>query len=243
LAKIPPTNVHHHEGQPWTKFSKATVAFLLILSFAGLAVGMNTNAMVLMSSGIPAFETPIRAYLFSTVPILLAAMIKVVGWMIEDQNLRRKYTFAVCTLGIFLGIVWAGSFAKTFPGFTQSAAEIVQSLTTSNGGSSSGSNSGWMVFISLLAEACCAGGCWLVVQVICDRHQKTIVEPNPIYRSREAELQVWCRCRNDYHRLAGQLAGKLNAIADARKHFIENCVGYFYAALKLATKNDGFVKS
>jgi len=239
MEKTPAKIVHHREGQPWTVFSRVTVTCLAVLSVVGLAVGINTNATVLMSTGIPAFEQPLRAYLYSMVPILLATIIKCLGSFIESESIRRKYTFVVLGTGVFLGVVWAASFAKTFPGFTQSAAEIVQSLTTSNGGHPTESSSGWIVFISILTEAFCAAGCWLMIQVICERHQKTVVEPNPDYESLQVELDAWGKRRNENRRLAGQLTGKLNAIADARKHFVEHCVGHFHAALKMFTDNDG----
>ncbi len=242
LEQTPPTIVHQREGKPWTFFSRVTVALLIVLSLGGLAMGINTNASVLVSTGIPAFENPARAYCYSAVPILLAAIIKIIGSLIEDRSHRRKYTFVVCVTGIFLGVLWAASFARTFPGFTQSAADIVQSLTATDGSNSSQPNSWWMVFISILTESLLASGCWLTIQVICDRHQKTVVEANPLYESLQNEFDSWCKRRNENCRLAGQLAGKLNAITDARKHFIEDCVGHFYAALKLASENDGLKK-
>jgi hypothetical protein len=201
-------------------------------------MGINNNATVLMSAGIPAFESPLPAYCYSLVPILLAAGIKMLGSLFEKQSYRHTYTFAICIAGIVLGVIWAASFAKTFPGLTQSAADIVQSLTASNSGHSSQPGSGWMIFISILTETFGASGCWLMVQVICDRHQKTIVEPNPAYESLQAELDAWCKRRNENRRLAGQLAGKLNAISDARRHFVEDCVGHFHAALKIAADSE-----
>ena len=237
LEQTPAKIIHHREGQPWTTFTKVMVVMLLVLSVAGLAMGINTTATVLMASGIPAFENPVRAYCFSMVPILLAVIIKCVGSLFEAGP-RRNYTLAVCVTGVFLGIVWAASFAKTFPGLTQSAADIVQSVTAATSGPANESNSGWMIFISILTEAFCSAGCWLMVQVICDRHQKTIVEPNPTYESLQTELDAWGKRRNENRRLAGQLAGKLNAIADARKHFTEDCVGHFHAMLKMAADND-----
>lgn len=239
LGQTPPTIVHHRDGQPWTRFNKFLVASLLLVSFFGLAMGINTNAMVLMSTGIPAFENPWRAYLYSMVPVLLAIIIKVVGSLLESPSPRHKYTFAVCITGIVFGVLWAASFAKTFPGFTQSAADIVQGLTSTDSTHPSQSGPGWMVFISIMAEAALAAGCWLTVQVICDRHQKTVVEPNPTREAFQEELDAWGKRRNENHRLAGQLAGKLNAITEARKHFVEDCVGHFHVALKLASDNDG----
>jgi hypothetical protein len=238
LEQTPPTIIHHRDGQPWTRFSRILVASLILLSLGGLAMGINTNALVLMSTGIPAFETPWRAYCYSMVPILLAGIVKIVGSLLESPSRRLNYTFAVCISGIILGVLWAASFANTFPGFTQSAADVVQSLTSTDSTHSNAQGSGWMVFISIMAESLLASGCWLTVQIICDRHQKTILEPNPDYEELQEKIDAWCKRRNENHRLAGQLAGKLKALSDGRQLFIEDNMGHFHAALKLAANND-----
>jgi hypothetical protein len=238
LGETPPTIVHRLDGEPWTLFSKIKVAILILLSVLGLAMGINTNAMVLMSTGIPAFENPWRAYCYSMVPVMLSFALKFFGTLFRSPAHRRNYTFAVCLTGIVLGVMWAASFAKTFPGFTQSAADIVQNLTANDSTHSNQQGTGWMVFISILAESFLAASAWLVVQIIVDGHQKTVVESNPAYEALQKEHDAWCRRRNENYRLAGQLAGKLTAISDARRHFVEEAMGHFHKALKLISDND-----
>jgi len=239
LATTPPTITHHREGQPWTLFTKMMVACLVALSVIGLLMGINTTATTLMASGIAAFENPIRAYSFSMVPILLAVGIKILATLIPQPSHRQTYTLGVSIMAIVLGTIWAASFAKTFPGMAQSVSDVVSSITSSNGPQSDPSSSWWMVFISIMAEVFGASACWLVIQVICDRHQKTVVEPNPEYVALQKDQDTWNKRRNENRRLAGQLAGKLEALSDARKHFVEDCVGHFHAALKIASdQND-----
>ena len=239
LAVTPPTITHHREGLPWTLFTRLVVACLALLSVIGLLMGINTTATTLMASGIAAFESPFRAYSYSMVPILLAVGIKIVATLIRQPLHRQTYTLAVSVMAIVLGTIWAASFAKTFPGMAQSVTDIVNNIANSNGVQSDSSGSWWMVFISIMAEVFGASACWLVIQVICDRHQKTVVEPNPVYVAHQKDQDSWNKRRNENRRLAGQLAGKLEALSDARKHFVEECVGHFHAALKIAAdQND-----
>ena len=67
-----------HEGTPWTRFARIQAGFFVGLSVILLGVGINSNAVVLISSGISGFENPWRAYLFSTIPIGLAAVMGII---------------------------------------------------------------------------------------------------------------------------------------------------------------------
>jgi hypothetical protein len=79
---------------------------------------------VLRSSGIRAFENVISAYLFSGIPIALAACLKALSAHIEDSGRRRVYTLSVWGIGFLFGMTWAFLFANTFPGLTQSTADL-----------------------------------------------------------------------------------------------------------------------
>ena len=96
-------------------------------------MGINTTATTLMASGIAAFESPFRAYSYSMVPILLAVGIKIVATLLRQPSHRQIYTLSVSVMAIVLGIIWAASFAKTFPGMAQSVTQIVNNIANSNG--------------------------------------------------------------------------------------------------------------
>ena len=118
-------------GTPWTKASRILFWFFIIISIALLAVGINTDANVLRASGIPAFENPIAAYLFSGIPIALAACLKGLSAYVEGDSRRRIYIIIVWVIGFVFGVLWAFLFAETFRGLTQTTAEIVRSLAES----------------------------------------------------------------------------------------------------------------
>ena len=65
------------------------------------------------------------------------------------------------------------------------------------------------------------------------------VSSDDVTEAIQNELEIWCKRRNENSRLVGQFSGKLNAITDARRHFVEDCVGHFYAAIKLISESDG----
>lgn len=221
---------------PWTPMARTNVICLLVLSVLLLAVGINTNATVLMSSGISAFATPFRAYLFSLIPIGIAAAFKVPCSHIEQRKHRVLYTLVIWMIGIVFGIIWAGMFASTFPGMTQDTASLIDSLTNASttanpeGHSSNGS----FIFVAILAEALLAAGCWLTAQLIIEKHQPSTRTDNPAYLKAQADVNHWQSRKCENERLAAGLAGKLRAIDDTRRHFVESAVADFRAAVRLA---------
>ena len=101
-----------------------------------------------------------------------------------------------------------------------------------------GSGYAWLVFVAMLAEVLLAASCWLTVRTICEHHQKPVWNPNPVYEHNQAALDEWRKRRSDYCQLGALLAGKSRAIAEARRHYIEEAAGYFHAAIKVASNNE-----
>ena len=61
LEQTPRYNEEPRAGVPWTKPDRVQVGFFAVVAVVLLAVGINTNAVVLISSGIAGFEQPLRA--------------------------------------------------------------------------------------------------------------------------------------------------------------------------------------
>lgn len=222
---------------PWTGFDIVQVVVLALMSVVLLAVGINTNASVLQSSGIPVFEDLWRAYLFSFIPVGLAVAVKVPGSHISLKSRRLAYTYCVWGLGLLFGVVWAVEFARTFPGMTQSTAEIIASLTDPRAGDSDGHANGSFVLVAMLAEVFLAGGCWLTIQLISEKHAPSSRTDNPAYSKVQADLTHWQRRQAENRRLAGRLSGKINAINNTRDRFLGEAMGCFHAAVKLAVND------
>lgn len=222
---------------PWTKFDMVQVGLFALMSIVLLAVGINTNASVLQSSGIPVFENPWRAYLFSFIPVGLALAVKVPGSHISLKSRRLAYTYWVWGLGLLFGVVWAVQFANTFPGMTQSTADIIASLTGPSAGSGDGHSNNSFVLVAMLAEVFLAGGCWLTIQLISEKHAPCSRTDNPAYLKPQSDLTHWQRRQAENRRLAGILAGKIRAINEAREQFVGAAMGYFRAAVKLAVND------
>jgi len=244
LSSLRDSTPPYHElpgaGVPWTNFARFQVCFFATLSALLLAVGLNTNALVLMASGIPGFEKPVRAYLFSLIPIGIAVALKALGSLFESRHHRWRYLVGIWVVGLLFSLTWARLFAITFPGLTQTAADIVRSLSDVNEQSHSAA-SGGLVFVGVLAEAFIAAGCWLMVQKIVEHHRPWIRRDNPAFRRVESELSHWQKQRAKCHELEGILAGKLRAIADARNRLIADAVAQFLAAVRLAA-NDQYLE-
>lgn len=224
-------------GTPWTKASRILFWFFIIISIALLAVGINTDANVLRASGIPAFENPIAAYLFSGIPIALAACLKGLSAYVEGDSRRRIYIIIVWVIGFVFGVLWAFLFAETFRGLTQTTAEIVRSLAESGTATEAPSANWVFVFVAILAETFLSAGCWLTAQTISEKHQLEELTDNPAYLKQQKDLDRWGRIHHDYVQLRGRLNGKLQAIENKSRAHIEKAVNYYRAALKAASDN------
>lgn len=219
-------------GTPWTKADRVKFWFLLILSGLLLAVGLNTNATVLRASGIRAFENGISAYLFSGIPIALAACLKGLAAHIEDQGRRRVYTVGVWGIGFSFGIAWAFLFAGTFPGLTQSTADLVRSLTETGSGTRPPESNVSFIFVAIMSEAFLAAGAWLTAHAIAEKHELEELTDNPAYQKRQSDLDYWTKVYHDNVQICGLLTGKLRRIEDESRCYVEKSVNYFRAALK-----------
>jgi len=228
----------HQDGTPWTVSDAVVVFFLVAFSGADLLVGINTNATVLMSSGIRAFEdSPFRAYLFCLVPIGIAAGLKALGSHIDALSKRRQYTIAVWGIGLIFGVIWASLFAATFPGLTESAADIVRNLTDSSASTASPMSKGAFVFCAMMAESLIAAGCWLTAQAICQKHELENRVDNPAYLKLQKDLDYWSKVYHQHWYLLGRLNGKIRALEEKEGHFVEQAVHYFRAAVKWASNH------
>lgn len=221
-------------GTPWNKADLVKVWLLLILSVLLLAVGLNTNATVLRASGIRAFENGIGAYLFSGIPIALAACLKALAAHIDDSGRRRLYTVGVWVIGFSFGIAWAFLFAGTFPGLTQSTAEVVRSLTEAGSGTQPPESNVSFIFVAIMAEAFLAAGAWLTAHAIAEKHELEEITDNPAYLKRQSDLDYWTRIHHDNVQMCGLLTGKLRRMEDESRCYVEKSVNYFRAALKVS---------
>lgn len=219
-------------GTPWTRADWGKFWFLILMSLFLIGVGTNTTASVLRSSGIRAFESAISAYLFSGIPIALAACLKALATHIVDSHRRKVYTVVIWVIGFVFGMVWAYLFAQTFPGLTQSTAELVRSLTESGGAGTGSEGRASFVFVAIMSEAFLAAGAWLTAHAIAEKHELEEIADNPAYAKRQEDLDKWSAVYHDHVQLCGLLTGKLRRIDDASRCYVEKSLNYFRAALK-----------
>lgn len=221
---------------PWTRMARAQVAVLLLFSAVLLGVGWNTTAQVLMASGVPGFESPWRAYLFSVVPIGIAFCLKSLRHFIAQRQHQKYYAVAIWLGGLLFGLRWVMLFAATFPAMTQSASDIVSSLSS---GQSAPNHGVGIEFIacSMLAESLLAAGCWLTVEAIFDRHQPSARLDNPAYEKTQADLDHWHHRQYEQQELHAKIEGKVTAIEQAKHRFVEESVGLFHLAQAAASHN------
>jgi hypothetical protein len=219
-------------GTPWTRADRVKVWFLIFISVLLLGIGMNTTASVLRSSGIRAFENAISAYLFSGIPVALAACLKALAAHIDDAGRRRTYAVCIWVIGFLFGMAWAFLFAETFPGLTQSTADLVRSLTETGAAASAPQSNVSFIFVAIMAESFLSGGAWLTAHAIAEKHELEEIAANPAYAKRQEDLDSWSSIYHDNVQVCGLLTGKLRRIEDASRCYVEKSLNYFRAALK-----------
>jgi hypothetical protein len=222
----------NRDSAPWTKFARIQVGVLIVFSILLLGVGINTIAQVLYASGIPGFEKAWRCYLFSLTPIGIAFGIKGLRSFIHDHKRAMLYTVGIWVVGLAFGFMWVLLFAERFPGLTQSASDIVNSISISASNSKPHTGDFWFIVASILAESFLAAGCWLTAEAIIERHSPPVRKNNPAYDKVHSDLDHFLNRRSEQESLIGKINGKIQAIDDARKRFVEEAVGSFRAAVK-----------
>lgn len=227
----------HLQGTPWTTAAKVKCGFLIIISVFLILIGMNTIATVLLSSGLAGFQNPVSAYLFSGIPIALAACLKAIPSHIDQAPRRRFYILIIWGVGFLFGILWAYQFAGIFRGLTQTAAEIITDFTSSGNAATEPNSNIMFVFTSIVAEAFLSAGCWLSAHTIAEQHQLERLTDNPVHLKKQSDLDRWGKIHHEYVQLRSQLNGKLQAIESRSHAYIEEALGFYRAAVKAASDN------
>jgi hypothetical protein len=165
------------------------VIAILVLSLLFIGVDMNSVATTLAESGIGTFQSPLRAWFFSMVPIGLALCLHLVAERLEPKQDRRIYAVVLKALGIMFGLVWLWFFSSTFPGIAKSSTEILNSLSLSPSAVESTHAANYLLFSGLAAAAFIAAASWVAVETIVDAHQVTRLESNPAFMKTRGDVQ------------------------------------------------------
>ena len=218
---------------PLTTYEQVKVGVLVVLSMLLLLVGINSTAQVLLASGIPGFESPLRTYLFSFVPVGLALLFKLPRTHLANRESRRCYSWLVMFAALVFGVCWVCTFARTFPGMTQSVADLINSLGQLRRGEPDHS----LIVVSILAEALLAASCWLTIEAIVEKHDSLTQIENPAHARAQADLDEWQEHRFALEKVSAELHAKIQAIGEARLRFVEEAVGCFYLVVREVAQN------
>lgn len=158
-ANLFPEKVEEEEVRVWTWTSGGyTLASILLLG-----LGINSTATIALGSGVPGFDSPLRAYLFTFLPAGIAIAFAGVGRWLSDvgQLALMRWLFG---LGVAFAVMWVFLFAQCFSSFVQQPPEFVLSpvpegaVPTSPISTLSGP---LFIICSVLAEAFLGAGCAL----------------------------------------------------------------------------------
>jgi hypothetical protein len=175
-------------GVPWTTWPRCKVAVILVLSVFFVVVDMNSVATTLAESGIASFQSPMRAWFFSMVPVGLSLGLKMFYDRLDPKLDRRIYAAGLNALGVVFALLWLGFFAATFPGIAKSSAEILNSLNLSAPMPEGGHSTSWLLLSGLAAAACVAAASWIAVEVIIDTHRIATRVTNPAFLKTQKDL-------------------------------------------------------
>lgn len=214
------------DGTPWELWDKFKVALLAAVSVVLLATGVFSVGQILMASGIPGFDDPVRATLFSFVPVAAAFGVKSVGSLTSSDRGLRHYTLFVLVPGLALAAIWTALFVRDFGSMGDSMTAILDELDSGFEEASSGS-AGATLFIGILTEILLAGALWLEIERIIASHRGARSEPNPVYVAIEADIAARRERLADVERLTSDLAARRDGIAKARSAFVARVVAVY----------------
>jgi hypothetical protein len=187
LEKIPQKIKVISNDLLWGTWDRCKVALILLFSLVYILVDLNSVATTLQESGIASFQTPLRAWFFSAVPLSFAMALKLLREWLDEVN-RRIHALSVTSLAIVSGFVWLYFFATTFPNIAQSPTEILGSLSLDPSLPISGHSNNWLVFFGLMAAMATAAASWIAVESIVEAHRTQKHVENPDYQARQCEV-------------------------------------------------------
>lgn len=244
LTQVNEETARYHErtesGSPCTKADKAKLIAFACMSALLLVIESNSTAQVLMASGVPGFESLIRCYLFSAIPIGLAMLVKLPSTFFDSRGLLMAYIWFVFSAALCFSVYWVVLFANMFPGMTMSTADVINSI----GQSRPAESTPRLIVVAILAEALTAGVLWLAMEVIADKHEPASREDSPAFLKTQTDLDHWQRRQFEQEEIAASLHAKVKAIDHARATFIEQAVGRFqFALLEYGSQPESAVKT
>ena len=204
-------------GVPWSWPARCAVAFLVFFSLVLIGVGINTIAQVLQNSGLSGFEDPLRAYLFSLVTVGVSVGLKYLPRFFSSDKLKRAYGITIWSVGVIAGVIWALLFARTFPGMTQSATQIVAAAMTGLNEVPASHSGWWLIYCGLIAEAFIAAGCWLSVETIASRFSSRRRVPNQAHQQVLKDLKCLARAKHQVGFYLGAVRGRIEEIEQAQR--------------------------
>jgi hypothetical protein len=228
------------EGTAWTTFDLVKVSCLGLASIALLAIGVFTLSQILLASGLPGFEDPIRRYLFSGVPVGGAFAIKNIGGLLgTDRNLRRFIGFTHVA-GVILAVIWASLFVSSFDsGPMSSADDVLAQVLADPGETADTADSGSaLLFVGLLAEMFLAGGCWLEIERIVTGHRRARRTLNPLRVAVDSEVTRWANHLVAVTAIEGRLKARLTSIHSGRATYVSRALNHYRLRCRGLTGHD-----
>jgi hypothetical protein len=217
------------DGTLWTTFDIVKVAVLALVSVALLTIGVFTVSQILLSSGLPGFENPIRRYLFSCVPVGGAFALKNIGSLLGTDRSHRRFIGFVQLASVILAIAWAWLFVSSFKsGPMSSAADVLAELMADAvDREDSGESGSTLLFVGLLAEMFLAAGCWLEIERLVLGHRRARRTPNPLRAAIDKEIDHWTDHLVTVTALASRLEARLRAIECGRATYVACALNHY----------------
>jgi hypothetical protein len=200
---------------------------LTLASLVLLGVGINTTGTILMGSGIPGLDQPLRAYLFSFVPAGLA--LGAAGlYRLLSPSQQVNYARSVWSIGLVFGTLWVLLFSRCFAGFAQDTTTVLNNILASgNGGAVSALASPALIACGILAEVFLAAGCSIAAQRSFVVTEAGAVAPNPEYPRLLSRRDELTRIRGELNNAAGQLRARSERLGENRKDFLNKASEFF----------------
>lgn len=227
--------------EPWNLFDRLSFLGLITGGMLFQVVEINSIATTLQESLSQTFILhPWRAWLFSSVALILTMVLKFLRRGLATPTAKNTYNMVTGGLTVIFGIAWCVQFAQAFPGIGQGVSSALGGLNDT--GAMTNPHAMPMVILQLLAASFGIATMVNLAEDIYRSHQGARGEINPKYRDITEELDRVVKNERVHTENLSGLVGRLAGIEAEGAVFVGKAVRGYEAMASSARQNREIMK-
>lgn len=237
IARKLGTDMHKHDpsrsedNHPWTIFNRVQFCILGIFSVVLLFVSTTTIYTYIIDSGMVAImQHPAIAWLFSSVPIGLSIIIKLVEHRLHTDKARRNLFFIISGTAFVFGLIWIILYATIFPSMSKSITVLIGELQKDSDIQSSSLDYKDIIFVSsqVIIEFLVASACWMSMRHIYDQHKPMVLIDNPEYIMLVTQEKSIQSDADELRKIMASFNDTKEQLPHVRENYKDRAEGYFH---------------